>query len=42
MIELLLTCSLLGSVDFEIKNYQDLYRVPYQCKLIEEVWSGFH
>ena len=37
MIELLLTCSLLGSVDFEIKNYQDLYRVPYQCKLIEEV-----
>ena len=37
MIELLLTCSLLGKVDFDIKTYQDLYRVPYQCQLIEEV-----
>ena len=37
MIELLLTCSLLGKVDFDIDTYQDLYRVPYQCKLIEEV-----
>ena len=37
MIELLLTCSLLGKVDFDIKTYQDLYRVPYQCKLIEDV-----
>ena len=37
MIELLLTCSLLGKVDFDIKTYQDFYRVPYQCQLIEEV-----
>ena len=37
MIELLLTCSLLGKVDFEIDTFQDLYRVPYQCELIEQV-----
>ncbi len=37
MIELLLTCSLLGKVDFDIDTYQDLYRVPYQCELIEQV-----
>jgi soluble lytic murein transglycosylase-like protein len=37
MIELLLTCSLLGKVDFGIDTYQDLYRVPYQCELIEQV-----
>jgi len=37
MIELLLTCSLLGKVDFDIDTYQNLYRVPYQCKLIEQV-----
>ena len=37
MIELLLTCSLLGKVDFDIHTYQDLYRVPYQCELIEQV-----
>ena len=37
MIELLLTCSLLGSVNFDINTYQDLYRIPYQCELIEEV-----
>ena len=37
MIELLLTCSLLGKVDFDIDTYQDLYKVPYQCQLIEQV-----
>ena len=37
MIELLLTCSLLGKVDFDIDTYQDLYKVPYQCELIEQV-----
>ena len=37
MIELLLTCSLLGQVNFDINTYQDLYRIPYQCELIEEV-----
>ena len=37
MIELLLTCSLLGKVDFDIDTYQDLYRIPYQCELIEQV-----
>ena len=37
MIELLLTCSLLGQVNFNINTYQDLYRIPYQCELIEEV-----
>jgi soluble lytic murein transglycosylase-like protein len=37
LIELLLTCSLLGKVDFEIDTFQDLYRVPYQCELIEQV-----
>jgi soluble lytic murein transglycosylase-like protein len=37
MIELLLTCSLLGKVNFDIYTYQDLYRVPYQCELIEQV-----
>jgi hypothetical protein len=37
VIELLLSCSLLGKVDFEIDTFQDLYRVPYQCELIEQV-----
>ena len=37
MIEILLTCSLLGKVDFDIDTYQDLYKVPYQCQLIEQV-----
>ena len=28
---------MLGKVDFDIDTYQDLYRVPYQCELIEQV-----
>ena len=28
---------MLGKVDFDIDTYQDLYRIPYQCELIEQV-----
>lgn len=43
MIELLLGCSLLGMVDFEINTQQDLYRVPEQCEIVEQVqeWIPF-
>jgi len=37
MIELLLTCSLLSSVSFELDTIQDIKRVSQQCELVEEV-----
>ena len=37
MIEVLLGCSLLGVVDFEIDTQRDLYRVPDQCEIVEQV-----
>lgn len=37
MIELLLTCSLLSSVNFELDTIQDIKRVSQQCELVEEV-----
>ena len=37
MIELLLTCSLLSSVSFELDSIQDIKRVSQQCEVIEEV-----
>ena len=37
MIELLLTCSLLSSVSFELDTIQDIKGVSQQCELIEEV-----
>ena len=37
MIELLLTCSLLGTVHFNLNEVTDIKRVSNQCELIEEV-----
>ena len=37
MIELLLTCSLLGTVHFNLDELTDISRVSNQCELIEEV-----
>ena len=37
MIELLLTCSLLGTVHFNLDELTDVSRVSNQCELIEEV-----
>lgn len=37
MIELLLTCSLLGTVHFNLNEVTDIQRVSNQCELIEEV-----
>ena len=37
MIELLLTCSLLGTVHFNLDELTDISRVSSQCELIEEV-----
>ncbi len=37
MIELLLTCSLLGTVHFNLNELTDISRVSNQCELIEEV-----
>ena len=37
MIELLLTCSLLGTVHFNLDEVTDIYKVSNQCELIEVV-----
>ena len=37
MIELLLTCSLLGSVNFDLQDVTQIHTVSNQCELIEEV-----
>ncbi len=37
MIELLLTCSLLGSIHFDLNEITDIHRVSNQCELIEVV-----
>jgi len=37
LIELLLTCSLLGTVHFNLDELTDISRVSSQCELIEEV-----
>jgi len=37
VIELLLTCSLLGTVHFNLDELTDISRVSNQCELIEEV-----
>jgi len=37
MIELLLTCSLLGTVHFNLNEVTDIHKVSNQCQLIEEV-----
>ena len=46
MLELLLGCTLLGVVDFQLDTQQDVYRIPEiaeQCELVEEVqeWVPF-
>jgi len=37
VIELLLTCSLLGTVHFNLDEVTDIYKVSNQCELIEVV-----
>ncbi len=37
MIELLLTCSLLGTVHFNLDEVTDIYKVSNQCELVEVV-----
>ena len=37
MIELLLTCSLLGTVHFDLNEITDIHKVSNQCELVEEV-----
>jgi len=37
VIELLLTCSLLGTVHFNLDEVTDIYKVSNQCELVEVV-----